>query len=116
MTSVQDIPVAQYISLAVGSGCLACALDGIPGTPAEWHHPRAEVGMSERAPDEDGIALCPSHHRGVGMPAVAHEGHCSVHLHPVSFHKSYGDDEHLTKLQRIIVQKILNNSIGMVRV
>ncbi len=110
---LRGIPLDQYISIAVGSGCVACAIDGTPGTPAEWHHPRSEVGMSERAADKDGYSLCPGHHRGVGLPLQAHEELCSVHMTPKEFHIRYGDDEQLTKIQRIIVYRILDGSIGM---
>jgi hypothetical protein len=37
---------------------------GYEGTPAELHHPRAGVGMAQRASHMDVLPLCVEHHRG----------------------------------------------------
>ena len=41
----------RYMDLAASLGCLPCLMDGIEGTPAQLHHPRAEAGMGERGDD-----------------------------------------------------------------
>ena len=63
--------------------------------------------MAERAPDKDAYALCSVHHR-----TGTSEEHPSVHLRPEIFHARYGSDEYLTKLTRITVQRLLDNTIG----
>ena len=45
-------------------GCILCRHQGLGETPAELHHPRTGLGMSQRASDFDVIPLCPEHHRG----------------------------------------------------
>ena len=62
--------------------------------------------MAERAEDKDVMPLCPSHHR------TGQGGVFSIHLHQPQFHKLYGSDEKLTKITRIGVQKMLDDTIG----
>ena len=45
-------------------GCIICRRLGFPGTPALIHHPRAGMGISQRAPHSEAIALCHAHHVG----------------------------------------------------
>ena len=72
-------------------GCLACRLDGFPGTPAELHHSRLRpdgtaYGAGCRASHFEVIPLDPIHHRGgaKGIP--------SRHLTEADFTARYGDD------------------------
>ena len=102
-----ELSDGDYLSLVASLGCLACSLDGYPGSPAEIHHPRARVGMAERAPDKEAYGLCPVHHR-----TGTSEDHPSVHLRPSEFHSKYGSDERLTKMAKIGVQRMLDNTIG----
>lgn len=44
-------------------GCILCHHLGTPGTPPEIHHLRSGQGMSQRAPYDRTIPLCPIHHR-----------------------------------------------------
>lgn len=104
---VNEVSDGEYLSLAASLGCLACSLDGMPGTPAEIHHPRSGMGMAERAPDRDAYPLCSCHHRTGTDPKAP-----SVHLRPEFFHLRYGSDELLTKLTRIGVQRLLDSTIG----
>lgn len=61
--------------------------------------------MSEKAPDKDVYPTCLGHHlTGVGCVAV--------HKDPEKFHRLYGSDDHLTKLTRIGVQRMLDGTIG----
>lgn len=49
---------------AAGIGCILCALLGMPGTPAQLHHPREGQGAAQRANDWLVIPLCDEHHTG----------------------------------------------------
>lgn len=68
-------------------GCLACAEDGHPGTPAQVHHCK-EHGYR----NHDKVApLCPPHHGIVdSVPGVINR-----HKNPVEFRGRYGTDEDL---------------------
>ena len=54
----------QWKSKVAALGCILCRHQGLGETPAELHHPRTGLGMSQRASDFDVIPLCPEHHRG----------------------------------------------------
>jgi hypothetical protein len=71
-------------------GCIACALSGNPGTPAELHHPRTDAGGGQKAPDSDVIPLCPPHHRGTLHPKVP-----SIHLDRNVFIAMFGTEAEL---------------------
>jgi hypothetical protein len=71
-------------------GCIACRSDGYEGVAAEIHHPRAGVGMGQRAPHTDAIPLCPSHHRGIQHPKIP-----SIHLDKHRFIAAYGTEAEL---------------------
>lgn len=45
-------------------GCIACLLDGYPGTPADVHHIVDKGYRSHSGGDDATIPLCPYHHRG----------------------------------------------------
>jgi hypothetical protein len=71
-------------------GCIACALSGNPGTPAELHHPRTDAGGGQKAPDSDVIPLCPAHHRGTLHPRVP-----SIHRDRNVFIATFGSEAEL---------------------
>lgn len=83
----------QHLNRVAALGCIACYLQGTPGTPAEIHHPRAGRGKGQRASHMDGIPLCPPHHRGTHHPAVP-----SIHLAKLAFIKRFGTEEKLLQL------------------
>jgi len=111
MRSVDSLSDRQYMDEARAIGCIACLASGNEGTPASLHHPRADVGMSEKALDTDVIPLCPMHHLGYG----ADLNFPSVHMNPELFTHLYGDEHFLTKLTRTIIQQNLNRQIGCQR-
>lgn len=82
-----------HLSRVAALGCVACYLQGTPGTPAEIHHPRAGRGKGQRASHMDGIPLCPPHHRGTHHPAVP-----SIHLAKLAFIERFGTEEKLLQL------------------
>jgi len=82
-----------HLSRVAALGCVACFIQGTPGTPAEIHHPRAGRGKGQRASHMDGIPLCPPHHRGTHHPAVP-----SIHLAKLAFIERFGTEEKLLQL------------------
>jgi len=54
----------KHMSRVAELGCAVCRRMGYEGTPAELHHPRAAVGMAQRASHMDVLPLCVEHHRG----------------------------------------------------
>ena len=83
----------QHLNRVAALGCVACFIQGTPGTPAEIHHPRAGRGKGQRASHMDGIPLCPAHHRGTHHPAVP-----SIHLSKLAFIERFGTEEKLLQL------------------
>lgn len=84
----------QYLAKVAALGCVACRIQGTPGTPSEIHHPRSGQGLSQRADHKQAIALCPAHHRGTMHPAVP-----SIHLDKLNFIEQFGDEEWLIEYQ-----------------
>ena len=54
----------KHMSKVAELGCAVCRRMGYEGTPAELHHPRAGVGMAQRASHMNVLPLCVEHHRG----------------------------------------------------
>lgn len=88
-----------HLSRVAALGCVACYMQGTPGTPAEIHHPRSGRGKGQRASHIDGIPLCPAHHRGTHHPAVP-----SIHLAKRAFIERFGTEETLLELVRQLVE------------
>jgi hypothetical protein len=82
-------------------GCIACALSGNPGTPAELHHPRTDAGGGQKAPDSDVIPLCPAHHRGTLHPKVP-----SIHRDRSAFIETFGSEADLLAWVRNVQGKL----------
>ncbi|MND38628.1 hypothetical protein D3C76_47660 [compost metagenome] len=83
-----------HLSRVVAIGCIACLISGMPGTPAEVHHPRAGVGKGKKASHFDAIPLCPAHHRGTMHPQEP-----SIHLAKRAFIERFGTEAEL--LERV---------------
>lgn len=81
---------------AAALGCIACEKDGFYGTPAQLHHVRSGVGMSQRSSHMHVVPLCPQHHTGEGMPL----SFISIHGNQKKFHEKYGSDVDLVELVR----------------
>jgi hypothetical protein len=64
----------RHLNKVAELGCIACINMGYPDSPAEIHHPRAGQGMSQRAPHDMAIPLCPPHHRTGGHSVAIHAG------------------------------------------
>lgn len=54
----------RHLSRLSDLGCVLCDMLGRGGTPAEIHHLRAGVGMSQRSSHFMAVPLCPECHRG----------------------------------------------------
>lgn len=80
----------EHLSKVAAIGCIACHVQGTPGTPAEIHHPRAGTGLGVRASHYDAIPLCPPHHRGtVGLSVP------SIHGSKNAFIEEFGTEAEL---------------------
>ena len=89
-----------YMSAVAALGCWACRKDGIYDTPAQLHHVRGGVGMSQRSSHMHVVPLCPQHHTGVGMPL----SFISIHGNQKKFHEKYGSDAELSEDVRAEVE------------
>lgn len=87
-----------HLSKVAALGCIACHLQGTPGTPAEIHHPRAGRGKGQRASHMDGIPLCPQHHRGTMHPQVP-----SIHMAKRAFIAQFGTEQDLLQQVRQLI-------------
>ena len=70
--------VKEYMWSVAELGCICC------GRTPELHHPRFNVGLSQRGDDMDVIPLCPEHHR---------HGKISIHLGKKEFIKRFGTEK-----------------------
>jgi len=59
----------KHLGKVAALGCIIC------GAPAEIHHPRFCVGMSQRAKHFLAVGLCPEHHRQGNFGHCVHNGH-----------------------------------------
>lgn len=80
----------RHIARVVSMDCIVCRNDGIPDSPAEYHHVRFLGSMGKRAPHNAGIPLCPAHHR-TGGKGVAY------HAAPWTFEAAYGTEKMLLR-------------------
>jgi len=87
-----------HLSKVAALGCIACYLQGTPGTQAEIHHPRSGTGMGKRASHYDGIPLCPPHHRGTMHPQVP-----SIHMAKHAFIAEFGTEQELLEQVRRLI-------------
>ena len=90
----------QHLNRLSAIGCIACRLQGTPGTPAEIHHPRAGAGAGRKAPHTDAMPLCPAHHRGTMHPGVP-----SIHLDKHRFIEEFGTEAELLEATRAVLAK-----------
>jgi hypothetical protein len=74
------IALKDYIDAVVRDGCVLCEHLGLGETPAQFHHPRAQQGAAERAPDACGVPLCEPHHLGqLGIHGLGVNGFSRVY-------------------------------------
>jgi len=76
-------------------GCIACMVQGTPGTMAEVHHIREGQGRGQRSNHQQSLALCPAHHRGTDHPRTA-----SIHMAKLAFIDQFGTEQELLELTR----------------
>jgi hypothetical protein len=63
----------QHLEHVTRLGCIVCFHQG-QDTPAEVHHMRSGLGMSQRATSFRVLPLCPIHHRIGGRGIAFHAG------------------------------------------
>lgn len=73
-----------YMDRVRGLGCIICL------RPAQLHHPRFMVGMSQRASHRDVIPLCADHHLDGGHGVAIHAG-------KKTFEQAHGTEEYLLR-------------------
>jgi hypothetical protein len=80
----------EHLEKVAAMGCLVCS------RPAEIHHIRTGLGMSQRASNYEVLPLCPYHHRQGGFGEAIHAGQ-------KEFESKYGSEvELLNKINRRI--------------
>lgn len=79
----------MHIAKVANLGCIVCANNGYPDSPAEIHHIRDGSGVSQRASSYEVIPLCYVHHRG------AAGGEVGFHHSPGEFIERYGSERTL---------------------
>ena len=73
-----------------GLGCIACLIQGTPGTPGEIHHLRDGQGRGQRSDHQHSICLCPPHHRGTDHPRTP-----SIQMAKRDFETRFGTEPEL---------------------
>ena len=89
---------SAYFARVAALGCIACMMDGNPGTPPELHHPRAGAGAGMKSPDADVIPLCHRHHRGTDHPRTP-----SIHRDRLVFIERFGTEMQLLARVRALL-------------
>jgi hypothetical protein len=88
----------QHLGKVAALGCVACFIQGTPGTPAEIHHPRAGTGLGKKASHYDAIPLCSMHHRGTAGLSVP-----SIHGSKNRFIEEFGTEAELLELTKTLI-------------
>lgn len=102
MTKLEE----QWVDAIVQLGCIACYLQGFPGTPAEVHH---ILDGGRRIGHLDTLPLCsPGHHRnGDGVRKI------SRHPFKARFEQAYATEETLLQITRALVERRFGLFIGV---
>lgn len=87
----------QHLDRVAALGCLCCALEGHPDTPALIHHIRAGQGLSQRASHYDTLPLCELHHVGTDSH------YPSIHRAKRAFEARYGTERELLERVRALL-------------
>ena len=88
----------DHLNKVAALGCIACYLQGTPGSWAEIHHPRAGTGAGRRASHFDAIPLCHIHHRGTAGLSVP-----SIHGSKNAFIERFGTEAELLELTKTLI-------------
>lgn len=96
----------SYRDDVAGLGCIACLIDGNPGTSAELHHCRILGGKRDLAPL---LPICPAHHRG------GYAGVISIHKSKAKFRERYGSEADLVEMVERLVSERRQRLVGGVR-
>lgn len=88
----------EHLNKLAELGCLACHLQGTPGTKAEIHHMRDGVGMSQRSSHFRALPLCCIHHRGTAGLSVP-----SIHGSKNAFIEAFGTESELLEILKTLL-------------
>lgn len=89
---------AAHMDAVASLGCIACMMDGTPGTLAELHHIRETAGGGQKALDTEVIPLCRWHHEGDDHPRTP-----SIHRDRLAFIERYGSEIELLARVRVLL-------------
>lgn len=78
----------EHMRRVADLGCIACIKMGYHGTPAEIHHIRTGMGMSQRNSHYNVIPLCFNHHSAQGGPDA-------IHKNKTLFESKFGSEQQL---------------------
>ncbi len=82
-------------------GCIVCRQLGYSDSPAEVHHLRDGVGMSQRNDDNNAIPLCHVHHRTGGYGVAFHAG-------KNAFEEKFGTERELLEQTHALINKLIS--------
>jgi len=86
----------EFIGKVAALGCIVCRNLGYSDSPAEYHHLRDALGMSQRDHSK-GIPLCMAHHRGPYGTGI--------HASQLAFEERYGTEQELFKQVLELLEK-----------
>lgn len=87
----------KHLDRVAALNCIVCLNEGLGPTPAQIHHIRTGYGVSQRAPDDETLPLCISHHQ------YSAEGEIAYHDRPKEFERRYGTElELLEQVRRML--------------
>ena len=90
-------------------GCIACALNGKLGVPADIHH---ILSGGKRISHDATVALCPWHHRGTNETGLMTDKQLeefygpSLARNPKEFYARYGSPSELLEIQKHMLDKL----------
>jgi hypothetical protein len=87
---------SQHLSKVTELGCIVCFHQG-QYTPAEVHHMRSGLGMSQRATSFRVLPLCPIHHR-IGERGTA------FHAGRRTWETRFGSEEELLQQLQLLLR------------
>ncbi|NCP63167.1 MAG: DUF968 domain-containing protein [Paraglaciecola sp.] len=85
----------HHLSKVAALGCIACRTIGYSDTPAEIHHIRTGMGMSQRNDNYHVIPLCVRHHR--------HDKN-AIHQSKANFERDFGTELELLEMVNQLIK------------
>jgi len=83
----------ELLADIAGLPCIVCGRE-----PVTIHHLREDMGMGQRALDDDAIPLCPEHHQDGGHGVAIHAG-------KEAFEEKFGSLWELLRITHVMVEE-----------